>query len=89
MSQSIDPNLQVTITLAAGEWNVVLAALDEAPMPKRISAPLAGKIIGVVTQTAQHIGPEEAELMRPPGRRPLPEGLRGNNGADGDGRAAR
>lgn len=80
-SQSIDPSLQVSITLTAGEWNVVLGALDEAPMPKRISAPLASKIVSVVTQTAQHIGPEEAELMpRPPaGRRPLPEGLRGGN----------
>jgi hypothetical protein len=64
MSQSIDPNMPVTQTLIAGEWNVILGALDEAPMPKRISAPLAAKIFAAVTEAAAR-GPEEAEIMRP------------------------
>jgi hypothetical protein len=78
--QQIDPNLQVSITLPANEWQIVLMALDEAPMPKRISAPLAARIIAAVTEAAQ-TGPEEAELIRPPppsrgGPRVLPDSLR-------------
>jgi hypothetical protein len=74
--QTIDPNLTVPLTLAAAEWDVILRALDEIPMPKRISAPLAAKIFAAVTEASQAVETVVEHLRG----RDLPSSLRGDVG---------
>jgi hypothetical protein len=54
MQRPIDASTPITITMVAGEWDLILQALDLAPMPKRFTAPLDAKIKqAVMTQAGE------------------------------------
>ena len=49
-NKPLAPTDELTITLQAQEWNVVMSALHEAPLPLRLTEPVKAKIIPQFTQ---------------------------------------
>jgi hypothetical protein len=46
---------QISLTLAEGEWSVVLSALYEAALPMKLTAPVANKVqTGIANARAAH-----------------------------------
>ena len=55
----------LVVTLPAQDWNTLLFVLDEVAMAKRITAPLAQKLMAQLQQQQQEQAGEEA-LIPPP-----------------------
>ena len=70
----MEANTPVGVTLEAQEWNLILHILDEVSMPKRVTGPLAAKLM--------------QELQRATGEQLVPAPARTNGAAHQDGMAA-
>jgi len=56
----ISPNEPLTITLQRIEWNLVMAALNEAPLPLRLSRPVVDKVTQQLENRSRGNGRDEA-----------------------------